>query len=202
MSVVDVVTGEIVDLLNADDARALTDQIRASVADLRDLIVEAWRRGAWVALGYESWQDYCAAELSEVAIPKTDRPTVVQALRSVGMSTRAIGPAVGASHTTVIRDLSTGTNGPVDSPDRVMGLDGKSRPATRSKPYDPTDPATAYAECHILVGEVVERARVAVRAEMALHLLSGEQIALLVNAVRKASTELVDHLEKGYEQCH
>lgn len=58
------------------------------------------------------------------------RRQVVADLRAEGHSTRAIAEAVGTSHTQVQRDIeATGTDVPV--PDRIIGKDGKSRPARR-----------------------------------------------------------------------
>ena len=58
------------------------------------------------------------------------RRTVVAVLREQGHSLRAIAGAVGADQRTVQRDLSTAADAAV--PDRVVGLDGKSRPARRT----------------------------------------------------------------------
>lgn len=57
------------------------------------------------------------------------RREVVAALREQRHSLRAIAGAVGVSKDTVQRDLATVS--PETVPDRTVGLDGKSRPATR-----------------------------------------------------------------------
>lgn len=59
------------------------------------------------------------------------RREVVAALRSEGHSLRAIAGAVGVSKSQVADDLSELSSG-VQLPDRVRGLDGKSRPARRT----------------------------------------------------------------------
>ncbi len=46
----------------ADEARALTDRIRGTVTAAWVLLLEAYERGAWAALGYGRWEDYVAAE--------------------------------------------------------------------------------------------------------------------------------------------
>ena len=43
-------------------ARALTDRIRIAVEGTWLLIQEAYTSRAWAALGYETWDTYCAAE--------------------------------------------------------------------------------------------------------------------------------------------
>jgi len=57
------------------------------------------------------------------------RREIVASLREAGHSLRAIGGAVGVDDKTVRNDLSTADLSAV--PDRVKGLDGKSRPARR-----------------------------------------------------------------------
>ena len=60
------------------------------------------------------------------------RQEVAVVLREMGHSYRAIGGALGVSHTQVASDVAqaTGKNFTVQ-PARITGLDGKSRPATR-----------------------------------------------------------------------
>lgn len=57
------------------------------------------------------------------------RREVEAVLREQGHSLRAIAGAVGISQEQVRRDLSTVTD--VTVPDRIVGIDGKSRPSTR-----------------------------------------------------------------------
>lgn len=98
------------------DARALTDQIRAAVGSVWDLIVEAYTSRAWATLGYESWDDYTRWEFdgARIALPREDRQEVVASLRDSGLSLRAIASATGVSKGTVQNDLATGQNCPVE----------------------------------------------------------------------------------------
>ncbi|HZM83744.1 MAG TPA: hypothetical protein VFC19_49125 [Candidatus Limnocylindrales bacterium] len=132
--------------LTAEQARTLTDGIRARVADLLPFIKQAYEGRADQALGYATWHEYCMAELSGIRIPLTDRPAAVAELRQNGMSTRAIGSALGIGQTQVVRDLSRlNTNGSVDQPERVVSLDGRGRPAVM--PERPTsEPVPAPVE--------------------------------------------------------
>jgi hypothetical protein len=50
--------------LTAPEARELTDRIRGTAEKLHSLLQEAYDRGAWSALGYTSWREYAAEELS------------------------------------------------------------------------------------------------------------------------------------------
>jgi len=63
------------------------------------------------------------------AVPKEERLPMEKALREEGHSLRAIAGAVGVGLGTVQRDLATVP--PDTVPDRVTGLDGKSRPSRR-----------------------------------------------------------------------
>ena len=48
--------------LSADEARALTDEVKADAAALGAKLLRLYEGGANAALGYPSWGDYCAAE--------------------------------------------------------------------------------------------------------------------------------------------
>lgn len=126
--------------LTRDEARALTDEIRSRVVDLLPRIKEAYDRRADRALGYSSWHEYCTAELEGMRIPLADRPAIVAELRQTGMSTRAIGAALGVDAKTVRNDLgSTGEISPVET---VRSLDGRERPATQPARPTPVAPTT------------------------------------------------------------
>ena len=122
--------------LTADEARSLTGEIRGHLYRLVPLVKRAYYGRADQALGYASWQEYCAAEIGGVRIPLADRPAKVAELRSAGMSTRAIGAALGVSKGTVDNDLAQLANSGQlpDVPERVVSLDGRDRPASRPDP--------------------------------------------------------------------
>lgn len=50
--------------LTPQEARALTDRINRTADDLYRLLHESYERGAWIALGYDSWRDYAQAEFT------------------------------------------------------------------------------------------------------------------------------------------
>jgi transposase-like protein len=99
-------------------ARALTDQLRQSLAVSWELLVEAYQRRAWAALGYQSWDAYTDAELGEVRLrlPREERREVVASMTEAGMSTRAIGSALGVNEATVSRDRARVANATPDEP--------------------------------------------------------------------------------------
>ncbi len=146
---VDVVndqTGEITEALDAGAARDLVNAIRVNLEDAADLIEQLWSGQGWIALGFGSWDALVAAEIRG-CVPKlerSERRETVRKLASAGMSTRAIGSALGTSHTQAQRDLdATGTNVPVapdapSLPEKVTGLDGRERPRKAAAKPEPT----------------------------------------------------------------
>lgn len=137
--------------LSAAEARELTDKIRTTLQFGHKLISEAFMGRAWVALGYESWDSYCAGEFTEARMIRLDREQrreIVADLRVQGMSTRAIGTALGVHHDTVAEDVRAvaGVGNPTP---RITGSDGKS--------YAPTQPSTDYVDR--ITGEVQPIAR-------------------------------------------
>jgi hypothetical protein len=126
--------------LTPEQARELTDRIRAGVTNLLPVIKEAFERRADRALGYESWHAYCDAELDGIRLPIERRRAHVAELRGQGMSTRAIGAALGVSEGTVRNDLSTAQDYAVEQPEQVRSLDDRRRPATRPARSEASDP--------------------------------------------------------------
>lgn len=97
---------EVVPELSQADARQLTDKIRDQAAGALALIAAAFHGRADVALGYESWDRYCHAELPALGWRTVgDRARAVAELHDEGMSNRAISHAVGIDEKTVRRDL-------------------------------------------------------------------------------------------------
>lgn len=145
MSLVDAETGELVELLNESSARRLIARINGTAAELIDLTLELWSGRAWLALGYGTWDELCDAEIT---LPRLEPPQQAElrgALRSAGMSTRAIASVTGASQSTVSRSLRGESN---DSPARdveqrfktkhapakVTGTDGKKYTTRKPTP--------------------------------------------------------------------
>lgn len=101
-------------------ARALTLALRQSLTISWDLLVEAYQRRAWAALGYKSWDAYTDAELGEtrLRLPREQRREVVASMTEAGMSTRAIGSALGVHQETIVNDRKVnGNRSPEPAPD-------------------------------------------------------------------------------------
>lgn len=117
-------------VLDADEARRIIGFIRQCVEVALAEMKRAYDGRAWIALGYASWAELCAAEFPNRILPRGERTAAVTELHSGGMSTRAIAAATGVSQRTIVNDLAGEQN---CSPD-VVGLDGKSYPSSRPLP--------------------------------------------------------------------
>ena len=155
MTLMNTETGEIVQQMTEADAHRLTERIRIAASNYTEakakvlrLVGEAKSGCAHVALGYKSWTAYLSDVLSDepLRLAREDRRELVGKLADEGMTTRAIAPIVGATHSTVQADLRepTGRNLPVDpnapKPEptarTTTGLDGRERtnPTPQSAP--------------------------------------------------------------------
>ncbi len=89
-------------------AQQLTDELRRSLETSWQLLREAFERRAWAALGHESWDAYCAAELStsQLKLSRERRQQIVAELTGGDkpLSNRAVATALGVDHKTVAAD--------------------------------------------------------------------------------------------------
>ena len=127
-------------VISAQDARNLTDKIKAGTAALWELIKEAYASRAWASLGYASWDDYCTQEFgtSRIRLPREERQEVVASMREIGMSVRAISSATGDHYSTVSRELGRVANATpgssLSASCEPVGVDGKTyRAPTRAE---------------------------------------------------------------------
>lgn len=91
------------------EARDLTSCIKATISIAWELIAKAYSERAWSALGYPSWDEYCASEFDtcRLRLPREERAVAVSSLRDSGLSLRAIQSATGISRPTIIKDLKS-----------------------------------------------------------------------------------------------
>lgn len=137
--------------ITAAEARALTNKIADTVVDAFVLVAEAYERRAWAVLGYESWEGYCEQEFKSLSIGKRERPAMIAALRSAGMSTRAIAAATGVSNATVSREGSGVTN---VTP--VTGTDGKTYPASKPRREVAEEPPSIAREFVLMIRNIMD----------------------------------------------
>lgn len=160
MTVVNTETGEIIDWIDADEARDITAQAQTEFRSAADHFDRAWslveqavQAGAHIALGYRSPGDYLATEFDGVlsGLDVASRRVAVRELATYGLSTRAIAPVVGASHMTVQRDRETAPVTSVTPPQTPAPEEGEaSARDTTSAPADapagdPTEDVTTVA---------------------------------------------------------
>lgn len=144
MSLVNTETGELIEPMDVDSARRLTERLRLAATNYTDakvkvlqLVDEAKAGSAHLALGYKSWTAYLSDVLSDepLRLAREDRRELVTHLADQGMSQRAIAPIVGVSHRTVNSDLAESqleSSVPVDgrTPPPVVrditGMNGKT----------------------------------------------------------------------------
>ncbi len=143
---VNFATGEIVEHMDVDAARRLTERIRLAATNYTDakakvlgLVDEAKAGNAHIALGYKSWTAYLSDVLSDepLRLARDERRELVGKLADEGMSTRSIAPIVGVDHVTVARDIessSTVSNATVRT---TEGRDGKVRTHASAGRFNP-----------------------------------------------------------------
>lgn len=117
--------------LDAADARRLTDQIKLALDATWEAGKRAWEGRAWIALGYDSWDEYCTREFgtSHLRLPREDRDSVIPSLRAAGMSGRAIGALTGLNERTVRRSLAEVSAAANAAPDSGLALEPEAAPA-------------------------------------------------------------------------
>lgn len=152
---VNTTTGEIVEHMDVDAARRLTERIRLAATNYTDakakvlaLVDEAKAGNAHLALGYKSWTAYLSDVLSDepLRLARDDRAELSRDLADRGMSTRAIAPIVGADHVTVSRDIAKSTVAkatvdPSPTTRTTEGRDGKTRTYASAGRFNPRPPA-------------------------------------------------------------
>lgn len=89
-------------------AKALTRKIQNGIGGVFELLHQAWQGRAWLALGYQSWDEYIDREFgtAPMALPRERRKDAVKSLRDLGWSVRAIAAATGAGKSTIADDLA------------------------------------------------------------------------------------------------
>jgi len=122
-------------LIAADEALDRIERIRYSIETMREDLAALYLGRAWITLDLPNWDALCDHYFDgvRIALPRDQRREVVADLTESGLSSRAIGSALGVDKDTVVRDRKApGVNTPPAKNTTVTGLDGKS--------YRPTKP--------------------------------------------------------------
>ncbi|MFD7982126.1 hypothetical protein ACFV4M_01935 [Kitasatospora indigofera] len=121
-------------------------------------------------------------------------------MAQAGMSTRAIGSAVGVHHDTVHRDVQATVGNPtVDGHSTVLSLDGRERPASRPAPdpytwVEPDAAAIPGQDLGVQLGRVLakttegHRLGVPDRSDRTLYIVQGFETPNLVHIVNEVCT--------------
>ena len=141
MTVIPFPGAEVVSL-TAPEAEKITSRIRSWVKECPiDDIKRAYFGRVWLAMGYESWSEWCDCELDGFKLPAIERRGTVSELAESGMSNRAIADVTGVSEGTVRNDKAGAQN---YAPGPVVGQDGKTY---KRKPVD-DDAADTGPRCN------------------------------------------------------
>lgn len=151
---VDVNTGDVVRQSTREEAFARTKRIRAgivAIAEWQSEVIAAFRQRDWITLGYKDWAAYRDTEYGEsrIAIDREQRREIVAGMTEAGMSTRAIGSALGVDNKTVFNDQSTVENSTPARSTPVTGLDGREQSRqhrTKAEP-EPDDDSFVCRDC-------------------------------------------------------
>jgi hypothetical protein len=114
--------------------------IETRVLRLTHLATEFVKRRGWVALGYDSLEEYSRERLP-FQLPTRVRKDIVMQLVADGISMRAAAAITRSDARTVRRDVAE-AGGAFAAPDRTVGQDGKNYPARRT--YEPVVPTQVW----------------------------------------------------------
>lgn len=128
--------------MDAAEAKQFVDYIHDLQDEAPKRVVDAYRRRAWIALGYESWAAMCDGE--DLRLPRE----VTAELKAGGLSIRAIASVTGVGLGTAHRDAEAGvpTGQQNGTPALTVGLDGKNYGAPRDPEPEPDDTAPLWDE--------------------------------------------------------
>ena len=116
--------------------------------------MRAYTGHVWLAMGCESWDDWCETELGGFRPQAALRREIVAELAERRITNRSIAEAVGADERTVRRDLATAANAAVDPDRKTLGKDGVWRkPPKKREPKPEPKPVEVEPEPPLDVDE-------------------------------------------------
>lgn len=155
MSVVNIATGEVIDLdraaaeRRAERIRLRLDVIADNYTAVMPMIREAIEKRDDMALGYRSVSEYVADRFGGALqnLGMDVRREVVRELTQTGMSTRAIAPIVGVSKDTVQRDQIAGVSRETPAPQTPEpATEGEAETGPGQTPGDEGDSASGAGD--------------------------------------------------------
>lgn len=206
--------------LTASEARDLTDHINATAGELWVLLMEAYNRRAWVALGYSNWRDYATAEFNmskSHAYRLLDQARVITAIQEAAgddfspigeislEASRDIKPAL-PEVTKEIRARVERGEEPTEAVRQVVEQKreerkaAKSEPATSSRPAPPENPAPPTGDPRRMLVLI----RAAIDASYGAEAASDADIAaiqtndMMIAGLRK-TRDLIDRVIRRHE---
>ena len=81
--------------MSREEARRRTDEFKIHTEAWLEELAALYVDQVWRALDYETFDEYCAAELGSIRLPRAGRTEAVLTLRDAGLSIRAISSALG-----------------------------------------------------------------------------------------------------------
>ena len=95
MTIIDVSAADITADMTEPEARQVVESIRSDLGSLRSRVYALWARKGWKAMGYETWEGFCAGEFPELN-ERTVRKYVnaAQVERFVSPRTGPAGPEI------------------------------------------------------------------------------------------------------------
>lgn len=123
--------------LTVDEARESVDRTKRGLEAAAEEVVRQINGRAWLALGYESWDEMREAEYggAAVIVPRADRPQLTARLAAEGLGQRQIGDTLGVSQATVSGDLRDVINSDnTEAPETRTDSLGREQPRTKGRP--------------------------------------------------------------------
>jgi hypothetical protein len=115
----------------ADAIRRGIDAIASALAEVPELVQQAYKADDWRTLGYQSWQDYVYEEFrtSLIKLDVATRKTWTHSLREAGLSTREIAPVTNVSQMQVSRDGRETNVSPKTADEKLLAHIGQATKA-------------------------------------------------------------------------
>lgn len=154
MTLVDTLTGEVIETPSYGEVRQSVDSAKASLEAAAEQIVWQIEHRVWAVLGYADWNEMREAEYGGAAfmVPRAERPELLARMRRSGLTQQEIADTAGITDRQVRRDLAS--TGHLSGSDFEMPTITNARGQQRPASYTPrTTPAPALPTAAEAVAE-------------------------------------------------